>query len=232
MAPMIKRRAFLNSMVAATSIGLAVAVSPSHRIRAVAQSVLDPQPAIPPQNYKPFVVPDDWAVRLLDAAERQVGETVIYDPSYVRLAYPGGDVPRERGVCTDVVVRAFRDAFAVDLQKLVHEDMRRNFAAYPTYWGAKGPDRNIDHRRVLNLAAYFRRKGAGLPVSQDAADYLPGDIIAQMLPGNRPHMGIVSARANDRDTRPMILHNIGAGARLEDTLFAYDITGRYRYRPG
>ena len=181
MAPMIKRRAFLNSMVAATSIGLAVAVSPSHRIRAVAQSLLDPQPAAPPQDYTPFVVPDDWAVRLLDAAERQVGETVIYDPSYVRLAYPGGDVPRERGVCTDVVVRAFRDAFSVDLQKLVHEDMRRNFSAYPTYWGAKGPDRNIDHRRVLNLAAYFRRKGAGLPVSQDAADYLPGDIIAQML---------------------------------------------------
>lgn len=230
-APMIARRLFLASAIAATGVGLAAAASPPHRLRALGQAVFDPRPKAPDGPYDPFREPEPWAARLLDAAEAQIGETVIYDPSYVRLAYPGGDVPRERGVCTDVVIRAFRDGFDVDLQKLVHEDMRRNFAAYPTYWGMKGPDRNIDHRRVLNLATFFRRAAALKPFSQEPGSYLPGDIVTQMLPGKRPHIAIVSDRPDRSRTRPLVIHNIGSGARLEDTLFEYEITGRYRYRP-
>ena len=230
-AVMIARRLFLASALAATGVGLAAAASPPHRLRALGQAVFDPRPLAPGDDYDPLREPEPWAARLLRAAEAQIGETVIYDPSYVRLSYPGGDVPRERGVCTDVVIRAFRDGFDVDLQELVHRDMRRHFAAYPTYWGMKRPDRNIDHRRVLNLATYFRRAGALQPFAQKAEAWLPGDIVTQMLPGKRPHIAIVSDRPNAARSRPLVIHNIGAGARLEDSLFEFEITGRYRYRP-
>lgn len=170
------------------------------------------------------------AGRLVTAARRQVGVTLTYDPAYTKLGYPGGDVPRERGVCTDVIIRAYRDAFDIDLQVLVNEDMRHAFSAYPALWGLSRTDRNIDHRRVPNLQAFFRRADAGLPVSKDAADYRPGDIVSQMLPGNLPHIGIVSDERISDGGRPLMVHNIGAGARVEDVLFAYPITGHYRYR--
>ena len=172
----------------------------------------------------------DAAVRLVAAARRQVGVTLTYDPSYSRLDYPGGDVPRERGVCTDVIVRAYRDALDIDLQVLVHEDMRRAFFAYPPLWGLKKTDRNIDHRRVPNLQAFFKRAGAALDISANGADYRPGDIVSQMLPGNLPHIGIVADERTPDGARPLLVHNIGAGARLEDVLFAYPVTGHYRFR--
>lgn len=156
------------------------------------------------------------------AARRQVGVTVHYDPAYVVLAYPGGDVPLARGVCTDVVIRAFR-AVGYDLQREVHEDMRAAFDAYPRLWGLRKPDRNIDHRRVPNLQAFFTRKGWALPAN---ATLRPGDIVTWMLPGNLPHIGVVSDRSVGGT--PLILHNIGAGTVEDDILHRYRITGRYR----
>ena len=172
---------------------------------------------------------DGAADKLVAAARKQVGVTLTYDAAYSRLDYPGGDVPRERGVCTDVLVRAYRDGLGIDLQVLVHEDMRRAFSAYPTLWGLKKTDRNIDHRRVPNLQAFFKRAGAALAVSERGADYLPGDIVSQMLPGNLPHIAIVADERTSDGSRPLVVHNIGAGARLEDVLFSYKITGHYRY---
>lgn len=169
------------------------------------------------------------ADRLVAAARKQIGVTLTYDAAYSRLDYPGGDVPRERGVCTDVLVRAYRDGLGIDLQVLVHEDMRRAFSAYPALWGLKKTDRNIDHRRVPNLQAFFKRAGAALALSENGADYRPGDIVSQMLPGNLPHIGIVVDDHSPDGARPLVVHNIGAGARLEDVLFSYPITGHYRY---
>ncbi len=165
--------------------------------------------------------------RLTDAARDQIGVTVIYDASYVALEFPGGDLPRDRGVCTDVVIRALRDAWGVDLQLAVNRDMKANFAAYPALWGLTRPDRNIDHRRVPNLQMLFARIGAEVPLTQGPTPYLPGDIITWTLPGNLDHIGIVSDRLTT-DGTPMILHNIGGGATEEDILFAYPMTGHYR----
>lgn len=172
---------------------------------------------------------DGVALRLVQAARAQVGVTLGYDGSYRRLDYPGGDVPMETGVCTDVVVRAFR-ALGFDLQVAVHEDMRAHFARYPQSWGLRRPDRNIDHRRVPNLETWLRRQGAALGASEDPADYQPGDIVSWRLPGDLPHIGIVSDR--HIDGRPLILHNIGAGTHEEDVLFAYRIEGHFRWLPG
>lgn len=166
--------------------------------------------------------------RLVAAAYAQVGVTLLYDPSYRRIAFPGGDVPLVRGVCSDVVVRAYR-AIGVDLQRLVNEDMRRNFAAYPHLWGLAHADANIDHRRVPNLAVFFARHGGKLPVSGAAHDYRAGDIVTWRLPGGLAHIGLVADRSVDG--RPLVVHNIGAGAQLEDVLFAFEITGHYRYFP-
>lgn len=171
----------------------------------------------------------DFPTPLLAAAQAQIGVTRHYDASYARIAYPGGDVAAERGVCTDVLIRAYR-AIGADLQRLVHEDMRRNWGAYPRLWGLRGPDRHIDHRRVPNLAVFFARHGRSLAVSQtDASLYAAGDIVTWRLPGNLPHIGLVTAQR--RDGRPLIVHNIGAGTQIEDMLFAYPITGHYRYEP-
>lgn len=153
----------------------------------------------------------DWPTRLVTAARAQVGRTVLYDPAYVRLAYPGGDVPQDRGVCTDVVIRAYRAAFGLDLQRLVHEDMARAFAIYPKTWGLRRPDRNIDHRRVPNLETFLTRRGAALPL---AAPWQAGDLITQRLPGNLPHIVIVTG-ARSALGQPLVVHNIGAGAQLE-----------------
>lgn len=174
----------------------------------------------------------DWRSRLVDAAREQTGVTTLYDPTYVRIGYPGGDVAPERGVFTDVVVRAYRRAFDLDLQRLVHEDMAANFAAYPKTWGLKATDRNIDHRRVPNLAVFFGRRGVSLAVSQDPADYLPGDLVTQMLAPNVPHIAIVSYnRSAAAPERPLVIHNIGRGAQEEDTLFAFEQTGHFRFAP-
>ncbi|ODU46216.1 MAG: DUF1287 domain-containing protein [Lysobacteraceae bacterium SCN 69-123] len=175
-----------------------------------------------------LAAPGPSGATLVAAARAQVGITLGYDGSYRRLDYPGGDVPIETGVCTDVVVRAFR-ILGVDLQVAVHEDMRAHFARYPQHWGLRRPDRNIDHRRVPNLETWLRRQGAALSASDDPADYQPGDIVSWRLPGGLPHIGIVSDR--HVDGRPLILHNIGAGAREEDILFAYPIEGRFRWLP-
>lgn len=158
------------------------------------------------------------------AAEAQVGVTVGYDPAYHRLAFPGGDVPPETGVCADVVVRALRKT-GVDLQREVNADMKANFAAYPANWGLKKPDPNIDHRRVPNLMKFFERKGKALP--EDAA-FLPGDIVAWRLPGGLHHIGIV-APARAEDGKPVVIHNIGSGARREDVLRQWKIIGHYRW---
>jgi uncharacterized protein YijF (DUF1287 family) len=165
--------------------------------------------------------------RLATAARDQVGVTVTYDSSYTRLAFPGGDLPRDRGVCTDVVIRALRDGWGIDLQLAVNRDMTADFTAYPAFWGLTAPDRNIDHRRVPNLKRLFARIGAELPLSDGPTPYLPGDIVTWTLPGNLSHMGIVSDRLGP-DGSPLILHNIGAGAKEEDILFAYPMTGHYR----
>ena len=166
--------------------------------------------------------------RVIAGAKQQVGVTRGYDPAYRRIPYPNGDVPRETGVCTDVIVRAYRHA-GIDLQVLVHEDMKRNFSAYPRLWGLRRPDPNIDHRRVPNLATFFTRRGGKLPVTRRGADYKPGDIVTWRLSSGVPHIGLVSdvpARGTDRY---LVVHNIGAGARLEDVLFAYEVTGHYRF---
>lgn len=175
--------------------------------------------------------PADWPARLTAAAEAQIGVTVTYDPAYARLAYPGGDVPRDRGVCTDVVIRAYRDAFGIDLQRLVHEDMRANFARYPRAWGLSRPDPNIDHRRVPNLQTFFRRRGRALPADTAPAGFAEGDLVTQMLPGNLPHIAVVTGRAGPSGA-PLVVHNIGGGARLEDRLLDFPVTGRYRFITG
>lgn len=167
------------------------------------------------------------SAKLVAAARQQIGKTTRYDPSYQTLSYPGGDVPLEGGVCTDVVVRALRTAFNMDLQRLVHEDMKAAFSQYPKLWGLKKPDKNIDHRRVPNLQTFFRRKGWSLTVSRKAEDYRPGDLVTCVVPPNLPHIMMVSDRKN-ADGAPLVIHNIGAGTREEDRLFEFKITGHYR----
>jgi hypothetical protein len=169
----------------------------------------------------------DRATQLLSAAHAQTNTTVVYDGSYRRIGYPGGDVPADRGVCTDVVIRAYR-ALGIDLQVLVHEDMRRDFAAYPPLWGLRRPDPSIDHRRVPNLQSFFRRTGAEREIGRTARDFDAGDLVTWMLPGNLPHIGIVSDRRSPAGA-PLVVHNIGRGPQVEDVLFAWPITGHYRY---
>jgi uncharacterized protein len=165
---------------------------------------------------------------VIAGAKKQVGVTRSYDPSYRRIGYPNGDVPRETGVCTDVVIRAYRHA-GVDLQVLVHEDMQAAFSKYPKAWGLKRTDTNIDHRRVPNLATFFTRKGKSLPVTRRGADYRPGDIITWRLSSGVPHIGMVSDAPVRGTDRYLVVHNIGGGAQIEDVLFAYSLSGHYRY---
>lgn len=157
----------------------------------------------------------------------QTTYTTGYDPSYVKIKYPGGDVAPETGVCADVIVRAFRKG-GIDLQKEIHEDMLRAFSAYPRTWGLSAPDANIDHRRVPNLMTWFSRRGAALPLTTSAGDYIPGDVVAWELGGQHPHIGIVSNLLTAPGGPCLLVHNIGAGARLENVLFAWPIIGHYR----
>lgn len=167
--------------------------------------------------------------RLAAAAEDRLGRDVVYDGSYQRIAYPMGDVAATRGVCTDLVVRSYR-ALGVDLQQLVHEDMRAAFQSYPKIWGLTRPDSNIDHRRVPNLEQFLRRAGAALPLSENPEDHRPGDLVSYRLPGGPPHIAVVSAKRGPSGA-PMIVHNIGRGPEIEDALFAYRRIGHFRFHP-
>ncbi|HWQ92725.1 MAG TPA: DUF1287 domain-containing protein [Clostridia bacterium] len=167
--------------------------------------------------------------RIAPAARAQIGKTVRYDPAYRSLQYPGGDVPIEAGVCTDVVIRALRSALGLDLQRRVHEDMKRSFDSYPKIWGLRAPDKNIDHRRVPNLQTYFKRMAYEMRVSDRPADYQAGDLVTCTVPPALPHIMIVSDRTNAAG-RPLVIHNIGSGTQEEDRLFSFKITGHYRIK--
>jgi uncharacterized protein len=171
----------------------------------------------------------EFLKKLAAAAEERAHHTVRYDPAYVRIAYPGGDVPADTGVCTDEVIRSYR-ALGVDLQKEVHEDMEKNFSAYPRKWGRSSghADTNIDHRRVPNLMVFFSRKGETLRLTQRQEDYSPGDIVTWDPGGGVPHIGIV-VNQKAAGNRYLILHNIGQGPKIEDVLFHWKIAGHYRY---
>jgi uncharacterized protein YijF (DUF1287 family) len=177
-------------------------------------------------------MPEDgrFATRLVHAALDRTHQVVRYDPAYVRLDYPGGDVPADTGACTDEVIRSYRK-LGFDLQKLVHEDMKRHFTAYPRIWGLSAPDKNIDHRRVPNLQMFFKRQEASLPVTQNGSDYLPGDLITCTVAGKLPHIALV-VPAPDGGTTPWIVHNIGQGPQCENRLFEFPLTGHYRWHPG
>jgi uncharacterized protein YijF (DUF1287 family) len=172
----------------------------------------------------------EFLKRLVAAAEERSQHVVRYDPAYVRIPYPGGDVPGVTGVCTDEVIRAYR-AIGVDLQKEVHEDMEQNFSAYPRKWRwpSASPDTNIDHRRVPNLMVFFGRKGETLAIGQRSEDYAPGELVTWDLGGGVPHIGIVVGQRSAMSGRYMVLHNIGQGPKIEDVLFRWKITGHYRY---
>jgi len=166
---------------------------------------------------------------IANAARWQIGKTTSYDPAYVGLKYPNGDLEMSKGVCTDVVIRALRKSRKMDLQKLVHDDMRAHFSKYPKIWGLKSTDKNIDHRRVPNLKTYFKRKGWSLPVTKKKEDYKPGDLVTCTVAGRLPHIMIVSDVAG-ADGTPMVIHNIGGGAREESRLFEFPLTGHYRVK--
>lgn len=169
------------------------------------------------------------ALALIAAARAQIGVTQAYDPAYTRLPYPNGDVPRERGVCTDVVIRAYRDAFGIDLQRAVHEDMSANFAVYPRNWGLRRADRNIDHRRVPNLERFWQRKGSRLALPDSVQGWMPGDLFSSLVGGRLPHTGIVSDRVSPSGV-PLVIHNIGRGTREEELSVAGRMIGRFRWQ--
>lgn len=171
----------------------------------------------------------DFYKRLSAAAIELTKDKVTYDPRYYSISYPNGDVPADKGVCTDVIIRAYRK-LGIDLQKKIHEDMRANFSKYPKKWGMKSTDKNIDHRRVPNQATFFSRFGTVKKISNKGEEYLPGDIVTWDLGGGITHVGIVTDRMSSDKKRPLIVHNIGQGQVLQDCLFSYTITGHYCYK--
>lgn len=170
----------------------------------------------------------DSVKEIIDNAKWQIKMTTGYDPNYIKINYPMGDVPINTGVCSDVIIRAFRNV-DIDFQKLIHEDMLLNFKSYPNNWGSKMADPNIDHRRVPNLQKYFERQHKQIQVTKNDKDYLPGDIVTWKLPGNLDHIGIVSNVRVSNCERYAIIHNIGNGTQIEDILYSFPITGHYRY---
>jgi uncharacterized protein len=179
-------------------------------------------------NASPASSQQSFGVQLSEAAIELTQVKVTYDPSYFSIPYPNGDIPSDKGVCTDVVIREFRK-LNIDLQKEVHEDMSANFGEYPQLWGLKKPDRNIDHRRVPNLMTFFSRKGATVSLTKIATDYLAGDIVTWDLGNGQTHIGILVDKKSPDGGRNLIVHNIGSGQELSDCLFQYKITGHYRY---
>ena len=187
-----------------------------------------------PKSAVQWIDPDTLrARRLIRAAEAQVGVTTTYDGSYQRIGFPGGDVPENIGVCTDVIIRAYRAAFGLDLQRLIHEDMVAHFDAYPNLpkWGLSAPDPNIDHRRVLNMRRFFQRYAEQLPVSSNPADYRPGDIITQSDGQSFNHVAIVTDKLCWSGKRYELVHNVSRGTQVNDMLFAYPINGHFRFLP-
>jgi len=187
--------------------------------------------AVPVQTNSPAPISrQQFLEKLVAAAIERTNHSVKYVSAYVHLNYPGGDVPADTGVCSDEIIRSYR-AVGVDLQREVHEDMVKNWSAYPpkAKWGQAHPDTSIDHRRVPNLMVFFSRKGESLPVTQRADDYSPGDIVTWDLGGDVPHIGIVVNVKSVETGRPLIVHNIGEGPKMEDVLFVWKITGHYRY---
>ena len=174
----------------------------------------------------------NFELDVVEAALERTNHNVRYDGRYLSIPYPNGDVPANIGVCTDVIVRTYR-AIGTDFQQLVHEDMVANFEAYPSkrIWGLSRTDKNIDHRRVPNLQAFLSRHGEVLAVSNDASDYKAGNIVTWMLPGNLPHIGLITNKISALTGNPMVVHNIGAGPKLDDVLFSYSMAGHYRYIP-
>ena len=170
----------------------------------------------------------DFYDKLSDAALELTEQTVIYDPGYFSIDYPNGDVPSNRGVCTDVIIRAYR-IMGIDLQKEVHEDMKANFNSYPQIWGLTRTDRNIDHRRVPNLIVFFKRQGQAKAITRNSNDYKPGDIVCWNLGGAVTHIGFVVNRKSTDGKRHLIVHNIGGGQVLADCLFDYKIIGHFQY---
>ncbi|MBD8083273.1 DUF1287 domain-containing protein [Chryseobacterium caseinilyticum] len=171
---------------------------------------------------------NQFAQKLSDAALSLTKDRVVYDPAYFSIKYPNGDVPADKGVCTDVVIRAYRK-IGIDLQKEVHEDMKKNFSKYPKNWGLKRPDTNIDHRRVPNLRVFFAKFGKSKSIETNPALYAPGDIVTWLLPGNLTHIGIVVNKKSTDGKRYLIVHNIGGGQVIEDCLFKFTVTGHYQY---
>ena len=172
--------------------------------------------------------PNSFAEKLSNAAISVIDDKVVYTPDYVSIKYPNGDVPAKTGVCTDVVIRAYRK-LGIDLQKEVHEDMKANFSKYPKTWGLTKTDTNIDHRRVPNLEVFFERKGEKLKVTQNASDYKTGELVTWMINGKLPHIGIVTHLKSEDGKRNLIVHNVGGGQVLQDCLFSYEIVGHYRF---
>jgi len=175
-----------------------------------------------------FSQPSTKALQLSNSALALTKQYVTYDPSYFSINYPNGDVPSDKGVCTDVVIRTYRK-LDIDLQKLVHNDMKAHFNKYPNFWRLKSTDTNIDHRRVPNLMVFFKRKGTEKPITQNPNDYLPGDIVCWSLGGGKTHIGMVTHKKSIDGKRYKIVHNIGAGQVLEDCLFNFKIIGHYSY---
>lgn len=182
------------------------------------------------QEISPIENPNSFAEKLSNAAISIIDKDVVYTPDYVKLKYPNGDVPAKTGVCTDVIIRAYRK-LNIDLQKEVHEDMVANFTKYPNLekWGLKTTDKNIDHRRVPNLEIFFGRKGKTLPITQNASDYKTGEIVTWMINDKLPHIGIVTHLKSEDGKRNLIVHNVGGGQVLEDCLFSYTIVGHFQY---
>lgn len=191
-------------------------------VSALGLPLLPPLPLVEAENV--------WTKKLVRAASKQIGVTTGYDPAYVTLAYPGGDIPRETGVCTDVVIRAYRDAFGVDLQVLVHDDMTAAFGSYPRTWGLTRADKNIDHRRVPNLERYFQRQGVERDAPGTRDDWQAGDLVTMRLGGRLPHIAIFSGHDPPTGTA-MFIHNIGGGTRKDELNADYDSPRRFRFAP-
>jgi uncharacterized protein YijF (DUF1287 family) len=228
----MKRRLHWTIAIASLAVGATVAAEKLHpwRIASTAHFLRSWS-----GDYVPAARADTPAERafvdaLDQAALDRTQQIVRYDPKYVAIPYPGGDFPADTGVCSDEVTRSYRRV-NVDLQQLVHEDMRQNFALYPKLWGLSAPDSSIDHRRVPNLMQFFLRHGAARKFSSDGADYLPGDLVVWRLASGVVHIGLFTSQRSSDGERPLIVHNIGAGPQLEDGLFMSENTGHFRYRP-